>query len=176
MLTHLFDNIPSAVALLAVLLFFVASVLIGIVESYRPKTVVTTNFNSIATVVAGMVLTVASGVLGTAPAVTSPGPSTTAASAQALGAAVTIASAQVEAFKNLYTVTYIVAGFCCLMVLLLPTKKNHELVKTVGFTTLAFLSLFVTNNLGATHGGVANLNVAIAAPPSQDWAPLPTQP
>ena len=170
-MNHLFDNSVVGMALLAVLVFFVACLAITMLSCFRPMAVASAgNFNQVATVVAGLVLTVASGALGVSPAVgTGVQPGSSSAGSQAsvannVGATptVTLASAQVGAFKSLYTTTYIVTGLLCLVVFMIPTRQTHELVRNVGLTTLAFLGLLVSSNL---NGGASDLNVKLDTPP-----------
>lgn len=151
---HLFDNQTIGLALMAVLVFFVGSLLLSIFGCFRSLAVTqAANFNYVATAVAGLVLTVASGALGVAPgAVRGPQPvSAEAAAAEPTPQvpAVTLATAQVGAFKQLYTATYIVVGLVCLLVFMIPTPRTPELVKNVALTTLAFLGLFVSKNLNS---------------------------
>ena len=160
---HLFDDQTVGLALMAVLVFFAASLVLSIFGCFKSlKIAQAANFNYIATAVAGLVLTVASGALGVAPGAVR-GPQPTSSNASMVQSSdevpsVTLASAQVGAFKQLYTTTYIVAGLICLIVFVLPTTSTPELVRNVALTTLAFLGLVVSKNLN-NNASVASVNV-----------------
>ncbi len=65
LLPHLFDDALVGIALVAVILLFAGSVIVAIVASIKPTLAPgSANFTYVATVVAGLVLSVASGVLG----------------------------------------------------------------------------------------------------------------
>jgi hypothetical protein len=144
-----------------ILLLFVACVALGIYYCFRSASASNENRAFLSTTVAGLVLSVASGVLGTPAQV--PGNTTdTAASAAALSAsrillqsnrkavpktapapsqegALTISDAARIAIRNLYTWTYLICGIGCLVVyFLIKTPRNDDLVKTVGITTIGF--------------------------------------
>ncbi len=173
---HLFDNLTVGLALLSVLVIFVVGLLISVAGSFWP--IESTNseaFRYIATAVTGIVLTVASGALGVNPsAVTGVQPAkhpsaSEASSAQAPDGALTttIATAQVGAFKELYSATYIVLGIVCLIVLMVR-RQPPDLIKTVGLTALTFLGLVVAKNL---NNDAANLTVAVSPQPQLLQAP-----
>ena len=148
---HLFDNPLLGIALMAVLVLFAGSVILAIVASFTPTLAgaKNTNLTYVATVVAGLVLSVASGVLG-APAKVQ-GAQTTTANVQPAGpdsstvpVEVRILAQQAADFKNLYAWCYVLLGLACIVVFMAPTPITHDLVKSVGLTMLGFLITLVS--------------------------------
>jgi hypothetical protein len=167
MMNHLFDVALVGLALLSVAVIFAGSVAFAIVACFVPKYAPKTqNFTYVTTAIAGLVLSVASGVLG-APATVQVQTPVAAHGSEPTEAVVDhqlnaqIAEPQVAAFKQLYAWTYVVTGLVCLLVFVLPTPATHDLVKNVALTTLGFLITLVgpvankPPDLGTTRGAQA---------------------
>ena len=149
---------------MAVLVMFVGALAVGVVDCFRPLAVARAGrFNHVSTVIAGLVLTVASGVIGVTPSSAVKGQQPDGFG----GVNVTFAGDQVTAFKDLYAGTYIVVGVVCLMVWVFR-EKPHELVKNVGLTTLALAVTFVSGSLasGVSPNVKAGVTLERAALPS----------
>lgn len=144
---HLFDNGMTGLCLMAVLVIFIGSVAIAIYLTFTNKTLSSQNFTYVATVVAGLVLSVAAGILGqpaklqvssTPPtSFALPGVQPVAPSTQDVQ--VRVATDQISEFRTLYAWVYIIAGLLCLLVFVIPTNSTHEIVKGVALTMLGFL-------------------------------------
>jgi hypothetical protein len=162
-LSHLFDNGLIGLALMAVLVIFVGAIAFAIYSTLRNVQQTGPNFTYVATAIAGLVLSVASGVIGTPATVQLPA-STAGLSVpkegklQSSGAELKarVTNNQVSDFRNLYAWIYVLAGLACLLVFVLPTPFTHDLVKSVGLTMLGFLITIVGGvvNNGATAGAV----------------------
>jgi hypothetical protein len=146
-----------------VLLFFWAAVLGAILSCIRNapsgalaktvQSIVTSpNFNYVATVVAGLVLTAATGAIGAKPSqlpVQSGSGSVQAApagqttSAPAGSSKTQPIDSQKQAFQILCGWSYIALGVLCLIVFVIPSPTTHDLVKTVGLTTLGFAGTII---------------------------------
>ena len=151
-----------------VLVFFWLAVLGAMISSVRPsavnaptatlRTIVTaSNFNYVATVVAGLVLTAATGAIGGKPAQLPPQNGTPQAAAPVQAAPSIpapkpqpVGDPQKQAFQLICGWSYIGLGILCLVVFVIPSPTTHDLVKTVGLTTLGFA--------GTIIGGLANPN------------------
>lgn len=173
-MSHYFDIPAVGVILISVLALFVASVIVGILASFRALQVAAShNFNHVATVIAGLVLTVASGALGMKPGSTKGvQPSDPAHFNEIIANPtpdVTVASVQIASFRGLYTVTYLVTGFGCLIIFVLA-PKSHNIVRTIGLTTLGFGVLIVSTMLAPTPP----VNVNLSTPPSITLEPAQT--
>lgn len=137
-------------ALTAVLLIFLGAVGFAIYASLKNGQNTSTNFTYVATVIAGLVLSVASGVIG-APATvkqtltpaTLASPNQAAPLSQTTELKARIASSQASDSRTLYTWVYVFAGLVCLCVFVLPTPSTHELVKGVALTMPGFLITIV---------------------------------
>ncbi len=165
MLHHLFDTPLVGLVLLAVLVLFAVSVAIAIAVSIKPPAKpVPANFTYVSTVIAGLVLSVAAGVLGQPATVQKQATTVLAAPAAANPQAdveVKIADAQTSAFRTLYSWGYVILGLTCLVVFIVPTPSTHDLVKGVALSTLGFLITVV--------GPVAHQAVAPAAIGGQEF-------
>ena len=164
-MSALFENTSIGVILCGVLLLFVSSVTLGMLSCFKTMPIATASrFNEIATVIAGLVLTVASGVLGMKPSggIVGVQPKTENAAVAASTPSISLASPQIDEFRTVYTITYLVCGFACLTVLMLPTPNNHDLVRSVGLTTLGF-GMMLINSAMATP---PNVDVSLTPPPS----------
>jgi hypothetical protein len=148
-----------------VLLFFWASVAgaiiscIGANPTAAPPTklrqiVQASNFSYVATVVAGLVLTAATGAIGAAPSPLPPNASVAGQAASpnqaspSSGSTIQSIDTQKQAFQKMCGWSYIGLGIICLVVFVIPSPTTHDLVKTVGLTTLGFA--------GTIIGGLAN--------------------
>ena len=170
-LSHLFDNSLIGLALMAVLVLFVGAVAFAIYSTLRNIPQTAPNFTYVATAIAGLVLSVASGEIG-APA-TVQLPTASASSSTKSGDAdnklqtsggselkARLTSNQVSDFRNLYAWIYVLSGLACLLVFVVPTQFTHDLVKSVGLTMLGFLITIV--------GGVVNNGAASSTIPASD--------
>jgi hypothetical protein len=147
-LNHLFDNALVGLALMSVLVIFAASVVIAGLSCFRPAIAPKgQNFTYVATAIAGLVLSVASGVLGKPTTVTMAAkpaaPFAAPDQGQASSYQATISDTQVAEYQQLYAWTYVVIGLVTLIIFVLPTPANHDLVKNVALTTLGFLITIV---------------------------------
>ena len=144
-LDHLFDNQLVGLALSAVLVLFIGAVGISIYLTFRNQQKTSANFTYVATVVAGLVLSVASGVLGTPASiqVSKPVSAASPASVSTQEISAHLTSDQISDFKTLYAWVYVIVGLVCLIVFISPTEFTHELVKGVGLTMLGFLITIV---------------------------------
>jgi len=142
--THLMDDGLVGLALLAVLILFLGSVVFGICVSLWPARV-SFNQNStyVATAIAGLVLTVASGVLGKPATVQLSTPPTTSGVATHASVQATFSDDQTGEFQKMYAWSYILAGLLCIVVFMFHTPAKHDLVKSVALTTLGFLVTIV---------------------------------
>jgi hypothetical protein len=166
---HLFEHMASGLFLLLILGLFVACLTLAIVECFRPGIIVNpAYFDPISRTVVGLVLSVASGVLGAPPGVVrAPQPSVVAAQvSERQPPAVNLQTAQGEEFKDVYTITFIVAGLVSLLVLFMPTRLNHDLVKTVAFSTLGFAMIVANGTFGLTDRSASNYNVDLKEQPA----------
>jgi hypothetical protein len=117
------------------------------------KIVRATNFNYVATVVAGLVLTAATGALGGKPAALPP-PGGTGAIQNPPSPSQNVPppandnktpsiDPQKQAFQKLCGFSYIGLGIICLIAFVIPSPTTHDLVKTVGLTTLGFAGTII---------------------------------
>jgi hypothetical protein len=157
-LNHLFDNPIIGIGLIAVLLIFLVAIAFAVYASIKNRQGITgNNFTYVATAIAGLVLSVASGVIGAPATVQLPadsltsqrdsGPSNSESKGQE-GKPTTVLQArlandQITAFRTIYAWAYVLAGLVCLVVFICPTPFTHDLVKSVGLTTLGFLITIV---------------------------------
>ncbi|WP_263366003.1 hypothetical protein [Edaphobacter bradus] len=165
---HLWDNGLLGALSLAVLVIFTVAILIAIYCSVRNKPTTNPTFTYVATIIAGLVLSVASGVIGT-PAKAVPRTTTTSQSAaqgdkdpniqpgSTKEASAKLTTNQSSEFRTIYAWTYALEGLVCLLVVMLPTPYTHDLVKSVGFSTLGFL-ITVVSNLSSSTNLVNDLN------------------
>ncbi|HTW80275.1 MAG TPA: hypothetical protein VME23_12080 [Terracidiphilus sp.] len=144
-LSHLMDNPLIGLALISVLVLFLFSTAFAIVSCFWPRLAPKNqNFTYVATAVAGLVLTVSSGVLGKPATIQFSAPPSVQSSADASASVhATFANNQTGSFQQLYAWSYIVAGLLCLVVFVIPTPATHDLVKSVALTTLGFLVTIV---------------------------------
>lgn len=146
-LPDLFQDPLIALGLLAVLVLFAVSVAVSIRASFGPPAAPNKNFVYVATAIAGLVLSVASGVLGAPAEVSGQTHAKTLVvtgqtdTHQNSGSPVSVTpdDSQRMAFRNLYTWAYIIAGLICLIVFMLPNTSSQDIVKQVGLSTLGFL-------------------------------------
>jgi len=151
--TDLFTSSLVGMALLGVWGLFLYTVGQAIVSCFRAPVPAPPNFMYVATAVAGIVLSVASGMLGdpspTPGSGASTSPVTSAPSPPPTGTApVVLEPKQRIALRNLYTTTYLIAGFFCLILFMSNTPSTHDLVKQVGLTTLGFMISLATRLAG----------------------------
>lgn len=108
--------------------------------------VATANFSYVATAVAGLVLTAATGAIGTAPvqlAAQGSGPASVAQQQQPSATPLPpVADPQRKAFQIICAWSYVGLGILCTMVFVISAKP-HELVKTIGLTTLGFATTII---------------------------------
>ncbi|MGA2535949.1 MAG: hypothetical protein ABSF53_08050 [Terracidiphilus sp.] len=119
------------------------------------------NFTQASTIVAGLILTAATGVLGTPANVKITAVTTSSAatapsqagqdraqqsqSASASPAVQLIKDPQRDAFKTICAWLYVVLGAICFFTWVIPTPANHDLVRNIGLTTLGFATSIISN-------------------------------
>ena len=117
------------------------------------------NFTHGSTIVAGLVLTASTGVLGRpadikittepqsfaqVPAQASQNQPTQTKAGQNVVQSI-IQDPQREAFKKICAWTYVILGMLCFIVWVVPTPVNHDLVRNIGLTTLGFATSIISN-------------------------------
>jgi len=112
------------------------------------------NFTQASTIVAGLVLTAATGVLGKPANIRIAAVQTNTAASSGAGqqltpaavsAAQTLKDPQRDAFKTICAWLYVVLGVGCFLVWVMPTPANHDLVRNIGLTTLGFATSIISN-------------------------------
>lgn len=162
---NLFNDPFLGMALAAILVLFILTVVIAMVSTLKKtpmKVAQHDPFNYVATIVVGLVITVSTGVLGK-PNVPKDSKAATVGSKLGVPTIATLdepllleglsndrdreavlGAAQKKAFQAVYTITYLILGFCCLVVFMVPTETNHALVKQVALTTVGFFITIIS--------------------------------
>ncbi len=148
-----------------ILIFFVGAVVSAMIASFMPapgpgagnilqRFTWANNFTQASTIVAGLVLTAATGVLGTPANIkiatvytqqSTPVQAQQQPSKPAQSTAQILRDPQRDAFKRICAWLYVVLGAACFFVWVIPTASNHDLVRSVGLITLGFGTSIISN-------------------------------
>ena len=129
---------------IVVWLFFVVGSGLAITGSYNDflfKLTSANNYSYVATVVVGLVLAAAGGVVGaSAPSVPAPNPAGGAPPPAVMG----MSKDQKDAVRQLYAWSYIVIGILCILSWIAPSPHQLELVKQLALTCVGLFAAIVS--------------------------------